>query len=40
VLIGVTTALLDRQITAQARAFEANGGFTERLYKARQNRIH
>lgn len=36
VLIGVATALLDRQITAQAAAFERDGGFTERLYRARQ----
>jgi len=37
VLIGVTMALLDRQIKAQARRFEEDGGFTERLYRARQN---
>jgi four helix bundle suffix protein len=35
VLIGVTTALLDRQLDAQARAFEQEGGFTERLYLVR-----
>lgn len=34
-LIAVATALLDRQITAQAKAFEAEGGFTERLYRTR-----
>ncbi len=34
-LIAVATALLDRQIAAQARTFEAEGGFTERLYRAR-----
>ena len=39
VLIGVATALLDRQISAQAKAFEEEGGFTERLYRVRhQNR--
>ena len=35
VLIGVTVALLDRQIAAQAKAFESEGGFTERLYRVR-----
>lgn|SRR5574341_328140 len=34
-LIAVATALLDRQIAAQARTFETEGGFTERLYRAR-----
>ena len=38
VLIGVVTALLDRQVAAQATAFEQVGGFTERLYRTRQNR--
>ncbi len=43
-LIAVATALLDRQIQAQAAAFEKEGGFTERLYKTRtqtrlQNRV-
>lgn len=38
VLIGVATALLDRQIAAQAAAFEQEGGFTERLYRVRQER--
>ena len=38
VLIGVATALLDRQIAAQARAFEEEGGFTERLYRVRTQR--
>ena len=37
VLLAVATALLDRQIAAQAAAFEAEGGFTERLYRVRQN---
>lgn len=35
VLIGVATALLDRQLAAQAAAFEAEGGFTERLHRVR-----
>ncbi|MBI2907308.1 MAG: four helix bundle protein [Chloroflexi bacterium] len=34
-LIVVACSLLDRQIAAQARAFEAEGGFTERLYRVR-----
>ncbi len=38
VLIGVACALLDRQLAAQARAFEQHGGFTERLYRARTAR--
>lgn len=38
VLIGVTTALLSRQIQALAAAFEDEGGFTERLYRTRQRR--
>jgi four helix bundle suffix protein len=38
VLIGVTTTLLDRQLAAQAAAFEREGGFTERLYRVRQDR--
>ncbi|MEW6061678.1 MAG: four helix bundle suffix domain-containing protein [Bacteroidota bacterium] len=37
-LIAVATALLDRQLEAQAKAFETEGGFTERLYKERQKR--
>ncbi len=35
VLIAVACSLLDRQLAAQADAFEAEGGFTERLYKRR-----
>lgn len=35
VLIGVASALLNRQIAAQAKAFEQEGGFTERLYRVR-----
>ena len=38
VLIGVAMALLDRQIAAQAKTFETEGGFTERLYRTRQSR--
>jgi len=38
VLIGVAVSLLDRQIKAQADAFEKEGGFTERLYRTRQAR--
>jgi four helix bundle suffix protein len=37
VLIGVTVALLDRQIAAPAKAFESEGGFTERLYRVRSD---
>ncbi len=36
VLIGVAVALLDRQVASQAHAFETEGGFTERLYRTRQ----
>jgi four helix bundle suffix protein len=38
VLIGVAVSLLDRQLAAQAAAFEKDGGFTERLYRKRQTR--
>jgi four helix bundle suffix protein len=34
-LITVVCSLLDRQIKAQAEAFEKEGGITERLYRAR-----
>jgi len=34
-LIDVATALLTRQLEAQAAAFENEGGFTERLYRRR-----
>lgn len=37
-LIAVACSLLDRQVAAQARAFEQEGGFTERLYRTRQVR--
>jgi four helix bundle suffix protein len=36
VLIGVASVLLDRQVSAQAAAFEREGGFTERLYRTRK----
>ena len=36
VLIAVANSLLDRQLAAQAAAFEQDGGFTERLYRQRQ----
>ena len=35
VLILVACSLLDRQLAAQARAFESEGGFSERLYRRR-----
>ena len=38
ILIGVACALLDRQIAAQAAAFTQEGGFTERLYRIRNQR--
>ncbi len=38
VLIGVTNALLNRQINTLAKDFEAHGGFTERLYNVRRGR--
>lgn len=38
VLIAVACSLLDRQLAAQARAFEKDGGFTERLYQRRIQR--
>lgn len=38
VLINVACALLDRQVASLARAFEENGGFTERLYQTRRNK--
>jgi len=36
VLIGVACSLLDRQIARLAKDFENDGGFTERLYRTRQ----
>lgn len=38
VLIVVAVSLLDRQLSAQAEAFEKEGGFTERLYRIRSQR--
>ncbi len=35
VLLAVACSLLDRQLCAQAEAFETEGGFTERLYRVR-----
>lgn len=35
VLLAVACYLLDRQLSAQAGAFETEGGFTERLYRVR-----
>jgi four helix bundle suffix protein len=35
VLLAVACSLLDRQLAAQASAFETEGGFTERLYRIR-----
>lgn len=37
-LLNLACYLLDRQIAAQAAAFEQEGGFTERLYRVRQAR--
>lgn len=37
-LLNLCCYLLNRQIAAQAEAFEREGGFTERLYRIRQNR--
>jgi four helix bundle suffix protein len=34
-LLNLCCFLLDRQIAAQAAAFEKEGGFTERLYRVR-----
>jgi len=37
-LMKVARSLLDRQLAAQAAAFEKEGGFTERLYRFRSRR--
>ena len=37
-LLSLGCHLLDRQIEAQAKAFESEGGFTERLYRVRSAR--
>ncbi len=36
-LIAVASSLLDRQLAVQAKGFEKEGGFTERLYRIRQH---
>jgi four helix bundle suffix protein len=38
VLLAVACSLLDRQLAAQAEAFEIEGGFTERLYRVRSEK--
>lgn len=38
VLLAVACSLLDRQLAAQAKAFETEGGFTERLYRVRSQK--
>jgi four helix bundle suffix protein len=38
VLLAVACSLLDRQLTAQARACETEGGFAERLYRVRSEK--
>jgi four helix bundle suffix protein len=37
-LLNLCCHLLDRQLATQAEAFETEGGFTERLYRVRQQR--
>ncbi len=37
-LLNLCCRLLDRQLAAQAKAFEDQGGFTERLYRVRSQR--
>jgi four helix bundle suffix protein len=37
-LLNLCCYLLDRQLAAQAHAFEREGGFTERLYRTRQGK--
>ena len=37
-LIAVACSLLDRQLAAQAAAFEKEGGFSERMYRVRSQR--
>lgn len=36
VLLSITCNLLNKQLTAQAEAFQNEGGFTERLYNTRK----
>jgi len=38
ILLAVACSLLDRQLAAQAKAFETEGGFTERLYRVRSEK--
>ena len=38
VLLAVACSLLDCQLAAQAKAFETEGGFTERLYRMRSEK--
>jgi len=38
VLLAVACSLLDRQLAAQAKALETEGGFTERLYRVRSEK--
>jgi four helix bundle suffix protein len=38
ILLAVACSLLDRQLAAQAKAFETEGGFTERLYRVRSQK--
>jgi four helix bundle suffix protein len=37
-LLNLCCHLLDRQLAAQAQAFENEGGFTERLYRVRSKK--
>ena len=37
-LLNLCCYLLDRQLAAQSQAFESDGGFTERLYRTRQQK--
>jgi four helix bundle suffix protein len=37
-LLNLACYLLDRQLAAQAAAFEKEGGFTERLYRVRSQK--
>ncbi|HKH44402.1 MAG TPA: four helix bundle suffix domain-containing protein [Thermoanaerobaculia bacterium] len=37
-LLNLACHLLDRQLAAQAQAFENEGGFTERLFRIRSKR--
>jgi four helix bundle suffix protein len=37
-LLNLCCHLLDRQLAAQAQAFENEGGFTERLYRIRSKK--